>query len=166
MLSSRNISIIFIGCKFGFFIFVLLSLLSLLSHFSITFPCTPTRGAFCDVVGSVSYARKFHQFLVVGLIEACKGISELFPDVLGGSGGETEPGSATGGGLGNLSGSGVGSAGGAPLSAAIVSAADAYTQLQVTHTVRHRQNAAEYPTQCNILYMLGCALYKTPAPSE
>ncbi len=27
-----------------------------------------------DVIGSVSYARKFHQILIVGLIEACKGI--------------------------------------------------------------------------------------------
>jgi hypothetical protein len=37
-----------------------------------------------DVAGSVANARKFHQSLVVGLIEACKGIAELFSDILEG----------------------------------------------------------------------------------
>ena len=35
-----------------------------------------------DLAGSVSSARKFHQSLMVGLIEACKGIAELFTDVV------------------------------------------------------------------------------------
>jgi hypothetical protein len=80
-----------------------------------------------DSVGSVSYARKFHQFLVVGLIEACKGIVELFPDVLG-SEGRNEysflSSSPHVGGAGATAGSGV-SAG------AVQSASEAHTQLQV-----------------------------------
>ena len=32
--------------------------------------------------GTVTYARRFHQSLMVGLIEACKGIAELFSDIL------------------------------------------------------------------------------------
>ena len=36
-----------------------------------------------DLAGSVTSARKFHQSLMVGLIEACKGIAELFTDIVG-----------------------------------------------------------------------------------
>jgi hypothetical protein len=82
-----------------------------------------------DSVGSVSYARKFHQFLVVGLIEACKGIVELFPDVLG-SEGRNEysflSSSPHVGGAGVTAGTGASVGAGA-----VQSASEAHTQLQV-----------------------------------
>lgn len=82
-----------------------------------------------DNVGSVSYARKFHQFLIVGLIEACKGISELFPEAIGSA--DTDVvGSGTGTGTWGR-GSACTSVTAAVTAADVVSAADAYTQLQV-----------------------------------
>ena len=48
-----------------------------------TVPSDSTVDGNHDLAGSVSSARKFHQSLMVGLIEACKGIAELFTDVVG-----------------------------------------------------------------------------------
>ena len=79
----------------------------------------------------------FHQFLVVGLIEACKGIQELFPDVLGpgrgngyvsGSGSFTSNTGGTGSGNGSSSSS---SSSSSSVVEAVLSAAEAHTQLQV-----------------------------------
>ena len=89
--------------------------------------------SYSDVVGSVPCARMFHQFLVVGLIEACKGIQELFPDVLGpgrwngyvsGSGSFTSNTGGTGSGNGSSSSS-------SSVAEGVLSAAEAHTQLQV-----------------------------------
>lgn len=87
-----------------------------------------------DVVGSVPCARMFHQFLVVGLIEACKGIQELFPDVLGpgrGNGYVSGSGSLTSNTGGGGTGSGNGSSSSSSVAEAVLSAAEAHTQLQV-----------------------------------
>lgn len=83
-----------------------------------------------DVVGSVPCARMFHQFLVVGLIEACKGIQELYPDVLGPGRGYGHGHGSTGsaGGTGTGAGS---SSSGSNVTEAVLSAAEAHTQLQV-----------------------------------
>ena len=97
----------------------------------------------------MSYARKFHQFLVVGLIEACKGISELFPEVLGSSS-STGIGAGIGVGPGSSSGTNLGSCAGAgilvPSAAAVVSAREAYVQLQV----RSLMFEDHFITQCNL----------------
>lgn len=92
--------------------------------------CSPSQSPLSDSVGSVSYARKFHQFLVVGLIEACKGIVELFPDVLG-SDGRNEHGSTS------SSSPHAGAAGATAGAGAVQSASEAHTQLQV-HTTLSR----------------------------
>lgn len=92
-----------------------------------------------DIIGSVSYARKFHQFLIVGLIEACKGILELFPDVLknqngGGGISDSNVGSNNASSSANGSSSGHGSSSSnmtVVTDSAVVCAIDAYNQLQV-----------------------------------
>ena len=64
---------------------------------------------------------------MVGLIEACKGISELFPEVIGGE--EQDRTGSRGGSMSTPVPPSV-------TAAAIISAADAYTQLQVLYCTR------------------------------
>lgn len=70
----------------------------------------------------------FHQFLVVGLIEACKGIQELYPDVLGPGRGYGHGSTGSAGGTSTGAGS---SSSGSTVTEAVLSAAEAHTQLQV-----------------------------------
>jgi hypothetical protein len=49
---------------------------------AVTIASASTDKPLREGAGNVSYARKFHQSLIVGLIEACKGISELYQDAL------------------------------------------------------------------------------------
>lgn len=48
---------------------------------SVTTPTgasTPKPAAVNEFLGSVTHARKFHQTLIVGLLEACRGVAELY----------------------------------------------------------------------------------------
>lgn len=70
---------------------------------------------------------------MVGLIEACKGIQELYPDVLGPGRGYGHGSTGSAGGTGTGAGSNSSSS---TVTEAVLSAAEAHTQLQVGGTRR------------------------------